>query len=432
MTSDRRWWICFAAVLAGALAVRVALIVATPHFAPAGDPADYQRHAVSIATGHGMAVTEIAGPGTPSALRPPAYPYLLGLLYAVIGIHASAARGLDAILGALTVALLMLLVARVWDRRWALVAGAVAALYPPLIALNGSLLSESLFVPLELAIALALVSVARGRAFLRWCGVAGALCAVAALTRTVGLVWLIPAVVVVARAGVGRRSAAVGIAVLVGAAVLVLAPWTVRNADAFHAFVPLGTEDGFTLAGQYNREAGRSGAFDAVWLDPVDVPSLRPVFARLSTQTHDRFTEVQLDSALRSSALNYFDAHPSHLLVAASLDSLRMLDLGANHGFTTTTAYEEMGLPHSLWRITSLSAQLVALIALLGLVLGLFRRIRLDAGAWWLWSLPILATAGTVVTSGSPRYRAPADPFLILLAVLAVRAMARSRYAAAR
>jgi hypothetical protein len=219
---------------------------------------------------------------------------------------------------------------------------------------------------------------------------------------------------------------------VVGAAVLVLAPWTIRNADAFHAFVPLGTEDGFTLAGQYNVEAGRSGAFDAVWLDPVDVPSLRPVFARLSSQTNGGFTEARIDGALRSSAVHYLEAHPSHLLVAVWLDSLRMLDLGVNHGFTTTTAYQEMGLPHGLWTVTSLSAQLLALVTLIGLVLALFGRIRLDAGPWWLWSLPILAVLATVVTSGTPRYRTPADPFLILLAVLAVRGVVRSRYAAAR
>jgi 4-amino-4-deoxy-L-arabinose transferase-like glycosyltransferase len=414
----------FGGIVAVALALRIALVLATPHFVPTGDPADYNRNAISIATGHGMAVTQIASPGGPSAYRAPAYPYLLGILYWAVGIHASAGRLLSALLGTLTVALLVAVVSLLWDRRWALAVGGVAAVYPPLIALNASLLSESLFIPLALATALSIDRIARARGYLRWCAAAGALCGVAALTRSVGLLWLLPTMVVAARAGEHRRRSAAGVLLTAVATVLVLAPWSIRNAEAFHAFVPLSTEDGFTLAGAYNREAGMAGPFHAVWLDPLSVPSLRPVFARLAVRNHGHYNEAQLDSALRDAGLGYLRRHPSQLPVSVWLHSLRMLNLGSNHRFTTAVAYREMNLPHGLWTITSVSAQLVALIALLGIALGAVGVIRLQAGPWWLWAMALLTLAATVITAGTPRYRTPADPFLIVLDVLAVKALA--------
>jgi hypothetical protein len=222
---------------------------------------------------------------------------------------------------------------------------------------------------------------------------------------------------------VAGRSRAAAAAAAVGALLVVLAPWTVRNADTFHAFVPISTQDGFTLAGEYNRDAGRDDGLQAVWRVPIDVASVRPLLAKLALQHHGTYDEAQLDSALRSEAVGYLGRHPSQLFIAGWLGSLRMFDLGTAHQFTTKIAYTEMGLPTSLWRLTTVSAQLIALLALLGLAAKAVGWLRFRAGPWWLWSLPILATAATVVTVATPRYRVPADPFTILFAVLGVIAL---------
>jgi hypothetical protein len=74
-----------------ALAVRVVQILATRHWVAVDDPADYIRNAVSIAHGHGMAPSLIQQ-GGPSAIRPPAYPYLLGGVFAVTGDSETAGR----------------------------------------------------------------------------------------------------------------------------------------------------------------------------------------------------------------------------------------------------------------------------------------------------------------------------------------------------
>ncbi len=436
MWSWRRGLLLIAALAAGA---RLALILVSLHFTLFGDPVDYQRHASSIASGHGFPSTAIATPGTPSAFRPPGYPYALGALYAVVGQHPQAARALGALLGVLAVVLLAYLARALWDERTGLVAGAIAAVFPSLVDLNASLLSEALFVPLELALALALVALARRPGSVRWALAAGALAALAALTRSVADAWLLIVVAVAAgavgaggggspgaagvpRAGAGRRWRAGAAAVLAFCAVL--APWTVRNLEQLHAFVPISTESGFTLAGQYNSVAGADDGFEAVWRVPLQVPpiaaAVRPLFRR-----RGGVDEAQLDAALRRSGLDYLERHPGHVAVAAGLDALRMLDLGTAHAFATGLAYREMAIPGWLGSVTTRAAQLLWLLAAIVVLARLAGRLRVRLGPWWLWAIAGLTLALTVPLVGNPLKRVPLDPFAILLVAAGVTAASR-------
>jgi 4-amino-4-deoxy-L-arabinose transferase-like glycosyltransferase len=404
-------------VLIGAIAlvVRVALIVTTPGFVPYGDPADYERHAVSIAAGHGYPPSLLASrPGSPTAFRPPAYPYLLGATYAVAGDHRSAGRLLGALLGTLTAVLVALLGRAMAGVRAGTIAGGLAAAFPPLVLLSGSLLSESLFLPVEVGLALCLLRLREEPARLRWAIAAGALCGVAALTRNVGIAFLLPAVGVAA--ATARRWRAIGAAV--AAAVVVLAPWTVRNANAFGEFLPLGTQSGFTAIGMWNADSAAPGPLHGISRLPSQVPSIRsrllPLYFRPGGAD-----EEQLDSALRSWALDYAGGHPGWVLEAAFLDTARLLDLGPGHTSTTALAYREMGAPGSLRRLATISVWL----ALLVIAAGVLTRGALEARPWWIWTIPVLAIAATVPLVGTVRYRTAADPFIVLLAGLALSAL---------
>src|SRR3954468_5694731 len=226
-------WPLFILVLA--LIVRVAQIIATPHWQPVADPADYVRHAVSIAHGHGMADSFLPG-GGPSALRPPAYPYFLGGVFAVSGDSLTAGRLASALLGVVTVALIGVIAQLLWSRRVAIVAMAIAAVYPPLVLLSGTLLSEALGLPLVLGL-LALVLAYRDGPRPRWVApVAGALFGLALLDRPAFVMFAVALV-----AGLwGRpwrslpaiREPVLALAI----AALVILPWTIRNASAFHDF----------------------------------------------------------------------------------------------------------------------------------------------------------------------------------------------------
>jgi 4-amino-4-deoxy-L-arabinose transferase-like glycosyltransferase len=425
---ERRWRLGLLVVLLLATATRVAMILVTPHWTLWGDPSDYQIHAISVAAGHGYPTTTIASPGTPSAFRPPGYPYALGGLYALVGVHPQAGRALSALLGVLTVGLVAALGRALAGRRVGLLAGAIAAVFLPLIALNASLVSEALFLPLELAFALAALALARGegRRRTRWALATGALCALTVLTRAGAELWLLVALAAALAAGGSAATRWRTVGAVVASFALVLAPWTIRNFIELHALVPVTTETGYTLAGQYNDETAAPNDFDAVWQLPLQVPSI----ARQVSPLYRRrggVNEAQLDSALRRIALNYLRHHPGRLAIATGLDTLRLLDLGPGHTFTTAIAYRELALPQWLREPVTLSAQLVTALAVLALLAAGVRRRRLPLGPWWLWGIPLLTLAVTIPMVGNPLKRAPLDPFLIVLAAAGLAALAASR-----
>ena len=139
------------AILGVALALRVVVVVATPGYAPFGDPADYDRIGRFLEYFGTYPPTTYADPLGPAALRPPAYPYFLAGIYEVVGVRWTVVRLIAALLGTLGVWLLWDLVRRLFDARLATWTAGVAAVLPSLVWVGGGLTAESLFIPLSLA-----------------------------------------------------------------------------------------------------------------------------------------------------------------------------------------------------------------------------------------------------------------------------------------
>jgi 4-amino-4-deoxy-L-arabinose transferase-like glycosyltransferase len=396
-------------LFAAALLVRVALIVADPHPRRVNDAADYERHAISIATGHGYPTTNLAAPGTATAHRPPAYPYLLGGAFAVSGNRVNAGRALGAVLGAITVALLYLLANAVWGRRVALVAAGLAAIFPPLVMLNGSLVSEALFLPLEIGAAASMVAGRRSEHPLRWAVLIGVLCALAALTRAVGLLLVIPGALALwtGRPRFARRSLAAP-ALVVAVAACTIAPWTIRNAVDFHHFVPVTTETGFVIAGEFNDAQLKAGV--GGWVPPFFFDEFRPLFA------HPGINEGDINATLTSRGSRFALHHPGYAIKSMGWNVTRLFSLGGRRD-PTTVAFDEMGIPRSLRTAVKYSVYVAAVLALLGLA-GMAGLLAVRRGPLYLWSIPILMALGPVLFWGTPRYRTPLDPFILLLVAL--------------
>src|SRR6266540_937570 len=178
-------------ILGLALLTRVAVIVATPDYQPQFDAADYDRHAVSIADGHGYPGPQSGDPTQPTAFRPPLYPVALAAVH-LLGGGWTAGRVLGALLGVATVLLVFVISRRLWGPRIAVVTSAIVAVFPPLVILSATLLSESLFLPLMLGAVLVVLEYRDDRR-LRWALLAGVLCGLAALTRTNGVLLVVAA-----------------------------------------------------------------------------------------------------------------------------------------------------------------------------------------------------------------------------------------------
>jgi 4-amino-4-deoxy-L-arabinose transferase-like glycosyltransferase len=397
-----------AAIIVLALAARVALVLATPHYVPRTDAADYDRLAVALAN-HGHFPPSAVTPG-PTAFRPPLFPAALAAVYKIVGVSSAstrweAGRLLEAALGALTVALIGLVALRLWGRRAGLMAAAIAAVYPPLVLVGSSLMSESLFIPLVLAAVLAAVRARESERGWRWAALSGALIALGALTRGNGIALAVPLGFLVwsSRPRLQRSALVVPLALLAAAA-LTLAPWTVRNASAFGEFVPITTETGYATAGTFNGFVANRSDFPALWAPPV--PQAERIVAR-----HPRLNEAQLSDRLNSSAYDYVKAHPTYVAKVFWWNSLRLLNLTGTHFERWGARYEA----YANW-LASLSVYAfwaVGVLALAGAFTGAARRVPLA-----LWGCPLVVYLSTVLLEGSTRYRSPADPFIVMLAAL--------------
>ncbi len=185
----------------------------------------------------------------PSAGHPPLWELLLSGVSFLGGTSYLAHRAFGCFVGAVTIVLIGLLGRRVGrSDRAGLIAAATAAIYPVMIAADGSLMSEGLY-GLLIAAALLLAFRLHDGGGARTAGALGAVIALAALTRSEALI-LIPLLALpVALTRVTRRPGLVRALACCAAAALVLAPWLVRNWAEFGRPVLISTNDGTLLSG---------------------------------------------------------------------------------------------------------------------------------------------------------------------------------------
>jgi hypothetical protein len=193
-------------------------------------------------------------------------------------------------------------------------------------------------------------------------------------------------------------------------AVVVVAPWEVRNQRAFHTFVPLSTVDGFILAGVYNGVTAHDHIYPAEWRPPIYLPMAAPLFK------DRRLDELALSKALRRQAITYATDHPSYVPRAVFWNTARLFNVAGLSAVRNDTRSLGYG---GGWTIAwFLSYCAVGLLA----VGGAFTR-RARSAPLPIWLTPALFAVVTVPTLGTTRYRAPLEPFLVLLASLAATAL---------
>jgi len=400
-----------------ALVVRVAAIAVDSGYHPQQDAWDYDRHARSIAGGDGFPDSYYVLDRGPSALRAPGYPYFLGALYAISGNSVTVGRLANAALGALVVLLLYLIARRIWGRRIALLAAALVAVFPPLVLLSRELLSESLFIALELGMVLCILEFRRLRE-LRWAALAGLLFGLATLTRNPGPALAIPLIVGlwILRPRLSRR-AVVAPALALLCAVLTIAPWTVRNAVEFGRLIPVTSGTGFAMAGTYNRASEQDEENPGSWRTPRVAPEYTPLFLTSGID------EGTLDATLRSRATEFALDHPFYVAEVTARNLFRLFEVsGGSVVDPLTGPVETRGIGSADPLAERIGLGLVAIFALVGVIAIIFSRRpglrRIPSGPLFLWLVPILLILAAAPINGLPRQRTPVDPFILILAAI--------------
>jgi hypothetical protein len=306
---------------------------------PVFDAQAYAAIAANLDRGDGFTV----GPGAtqPSSNYSPGLPLAVAAVYEVTGgVHERAARVVLAVVASLAVLFAYLIGRRLWstgripagqpprqgvaaDRR-GVVAGLVGALavavYPAFLEYGGMLMSESLAATLLSGAVLGLFWARDGVSAWRWL-IPGLALGVLAMVRPEYLAVGVLLAVVVALIEVrshfcpdsgqkcerqwrGWRGVARG-ALIVAGILIVVAPWTVRNALALDRFVPISTGGGQVLyAGTYLPSDGDPEEVGAAVVaenpelfSPADATQLRleQILARLAANT---YPELESDEAL--------------------------------------------------------------------------------------------------------------------------------------
>jgi hypothetical protein len=423
-TLARRELRCFLAPLIVGLCARWLYVYATVDFRLLHDNLGYLLRGQYLEAHHTlMPIIGAHHRRYPDAYWPPFFPIVLAVL---IKLHSLAValwfgrhvrlvvwlRLAMSTINAFSLAGLTLIAFRLWGRRTALVTTWIGALYLPWIDVGASLYSESLLIPVVIATCVATLEYRRtGRRFLLIS--AGLLAGLATMTHGNGLV-LVPIVCAAVweaerlrmRPSVQRLRPVLAV---IAAATAVIAPWTVRNAIELHAFVPVATSLGNTLAGTYNSRSAHSSP-PARWLIPSKRIEYRAIFRRLP------ISGPAQDAALESRALQYIEDRPQYLLTVGVWNTANLLDL-------TYLDYSLADARRERLPVWSVYAQNWAfwILGVLAIIGGFARRAREPPR--WLWAVPILLFLTVIwVGAGSSLYREPVDPFLILLAGCACEA----------
>jgi hypothetical protein len=194
-------------------------------------------------------------------------------------------------------------------------------------------------------------------------------------------------------------------ALLLATTALTIVPWTIRNAEVVHTFIPVSDETGITLVGTYNAASAANPGVPYKWRIFYAIPGERALIRQAS-----RLTEPQISGKLQHQALHYISNHPIAPLSVAFHNTLRLLELEGT--FAWQAAAAAISLPISTARIGVVSFWIVCLLALAG---ALSKPVR--AAPKWIWAIPLLLALSVVLVNvETPRFRAPVDPFLILLA----------------
>jgi hypothetical protein len=385
-------WRHVVAILAVALALR-AVAVAFYAEAPCSDPADYHCLAENVVREGGYGY----GAERPSAFRACGYPLFLAGIYRVSGVNWFRAECVQVVLGGGSVLLTMVLAWLIVGRREGLLTGYIAAVYPSFVWLPRLLLSENLSLLLQLA-ALCAVALVLRRPRAPWVLALGFLLGLNMLTRGAS-VFLVTLIVSGIAATTGRRPFdRTGLrlaSIALTAAALMLAPWAARNYSLFHHFVPIANDDGITMYISYwpVRASGK-----AIW---GNVPGAEdPVVA----EAYQAENEALMSRQLRKVTLLRLLKHPAH---AFQLMPVKVMNL--------LVPFDWEIIPH--WNGRSRSVNLGYLFAIAPAILGAWVLWRRRAPYQWvLWVSPISVVILAVVFYGSPRFRLPAEPVLLIFA----------------
>jgi len=382
---------------------RQALAV-TPFLFESGNIAD------SLATGRGFGSPFRVATG-PTAWMTPVYPLLLAGVLRIFGPYTFhsylAAVGLNILFSTLACVPIYYTGRRIGGVWLGALAAWFWAVFPNANLLSfQSLWDASLDAFLGATLLwLTLILAAQAQPLRYWCGY-GLLWGLTLMTSAVFLAllpfWLGWIAYREWRRGVAWVSHA---ALTVGIVIICSIPWTVRNYEAFHAFVPLRSVMGLQLWLGNNEET-----------TPLWLGRRHPIFDSSEREKYTERGEIAYMEEKQKLAIEFMEQHPARVL---ELSWRRFLTV-----WSGGTAYPVRDLfrNHDVWFRYVLLFNLAAAIGALAGIAILWR--SRSVFAFPLTVAPLIFPLPYYLTLVEPRYRLPIDPIVLLLLAVTLCAVA--------
>jgi 4-amino-4-deoxy-L-arabinose transferase-like glycosyltransferase len=339
---------------------------------------------------------------TPMLFHPPLYPYFIATFAGLFG-SLAAVKWAQVLVSALLVPAVGRIGRQVFGARAGILAAAIVAFYPEIVWFSAHFWCETLLLTLWWW-ALERVLAADAGESTGPAVAGGLLFALAVLTRETAL-FALPLAALFLASRRPRKESFARAAAFVATAILVVAPWTLRNWVVFHAFVPVSTAGGLALY-QGNSGLGRQEVYD-VYYGIEDEIGRYAEARRLGLQAIvDRQPRWLLEK-LAQETPKFWET-----------DSLALIHI-------TRGAYGRV--PRWAAR-ASAAVVIVPYLATLALFIAGVSALRVDRATSLLLGTAALHFMLHVATHGFARYRLPVMPVLFLVAAWAGVALWQRRY----
>jgi len=353
---------------------------------PISDASEYDHLAINILYGKGF-----SDDGKPNAFREPLYPYFLASIYYTFGYNYMAVRIIQALFGALICIIIFYISGKLFDFKTGLISALIASFNPAFIKITEQLLSENFYIfILIIAIFFLFRQVhKKGINNLVFLGLA---LGIAALTRSI--IFLFPLFIIFLT---GRRLVPknysikkyiLTIFILIFFFILPISVWTLRNWLVFHKFIPIVSRTGIGLYISYFPKDGKFYGFNV--LD--------------ATNENAKFLTLKADQTIFwvKETLKFIKNNPTRFLKLEFLKTLY---------FWSPFDWEIIG-----YGVYNFMYGFIVPFFICGVFITL-KRFRELLPIY----LPIIYSFFiALVTYGSPRFRLPIEPYLIIIASVGI------------
>lgn len=399
-----------------ALLVRVIYNNTVAHnYYPLHDSAFYRETGLNILKEHCFCWQ----PYIPTVYRAPLWPFTIAGISVVFGPNDYFARLFLSLVGSGTCVLVYLFARDLFGWRIGMLAGVFAAIYPELYIYDGWLYTESLYIFLLFAFCYGLYRLLRTpeRNWRIWilCGI---LLGLLSLTRPNGIIviglFIVWAIIIAWQKLLSWRVTVKGLLVSTLIALALIAPWTVRNYLVSHAFIPVANGDGTVLLGAYNDAALTTITYEGgpkgTWISPI---LSRPDIAHpYPESTCSAVCEVAREAAYKDAAVQWILDHIHTMPHLLKLHFINMWQPNTYEADLPVVRFSQLQSSQFVLRMMKTFPIYLFILAALGF-----------AVTWWRWRellfiyiMIVFTIAQNILYYGIPRFRAPIEPMLIILA----------------